>query len=289
MENEKKNKPLFVKLIIGFLIASICLNIVQLARNTRIRKVNEPKSFFVLKEKADQSLINNEFEEASKTYSQIAERYPKKIDLEQTLDLVNQKKVAFQKSQELEDEIANYEMLIQKIKQENQMSQSQYNDLVSEFDLDKQSGSAVQDSLYLEKERLERQMEQLQKDMIASKRDILDLKTPEGHDIKYIGQVVNGKANGFGFAIFARKGFYEGDWKNNLRHGQGIYFWQNGDKYEGEFADGKRNGKGTYFFEGGEKYIGEWKDNLRHGYGKMYNKKGKLAYEGQWEKDETVE
>ena len=31
---------------------------------------------------------------------------------------------------------------------------------------------------------------------------------------------------------------YQGEWKNEKRHGQGAYIYPNGRKYEGEWKDG---------------------------------------------------
>ena len=41
---------------------------------------------------------------------------------------------------------------------------------------------------------------------------------------------------------------YDGDWKDDVRHGKGTFEYTNGDKYEGDWADDIQHGKGTYFF-----------------------------------------
>jgi hypothetical protein len=38
---------------------------------------------------------------------------------------------------------------------------------------------------------------------------------------------------------------YEGDWKNDKRHGKGSLSYNNGDRYEGEWKDNLRDGEGT--------------------------------------------
>ncbi|KAL7490407.1 hypothetical protein ACHAWT_000009 [Skeletonema menzelii] len=40
---------------------------------------------------------------------------------------------------------------------------------------------------------------------------------------------------------------YEGEWKDDKKHGNGTYKWATGTSYyEGEWKGDKRNGKGTY-------------------------------------------
>ena len=58
--------------------------------------------------------------------------------------------------------------------------------------------------------------------------------------------------------------------KKYLIKGKAPYFWDNGDKYEGDYKDNKKHGFGSYFYANGEKYEGEWFDDLKNGLGKMY-------------------
>jgi hypothetical protein len=39
---------------------------------------------------------------------------------------------------------------------------------------------------------------------------------------------------------------YEGEFKNDNRHGNGVNNWANGIKYDGEWKDGVRNGCGIF-------------------------------------------
>ncbi|BDC98550.1 hypothetical protein [Persicobacter psychrovividus] len=111
-------------------------------------------------------------------------------------------------------------------------------------------------------------------------------KNQDGVEVKYIGHTINDQAEGYGYAIFDKKGFYEGHWAHNKRNGKGTYYWANGDIYKGEYVDGKRSGIGTYHFSSGEKYIGGWKNDLRDGEGKIIDAKGKEVASGTWVKDE---
>ena len=53
---------------------------------------------------------------------------------------------------------------------------------------------------------------------------------------------------------------YDGEWKDEKRHGQGIWIRPDGMKYEGEWKNDKPNGQGTLTSAKGEKRTGEWKD-----------------------------
>ena len=74
-----------------------------------------------------------------------------------------------------------------------------------------------------------------------------ELKFKDG---KYIGQVVNGLAEGKGIFYGNSGDRYEGDWKNDKREGKGIYYYNSGawkgDRYEGEWRNHKKEGKGIY-------------------------------------------
>lgn len=107
--------------------------------------------------------------------------------------------------------------------------------------------------------------------------------------VEYLGQVIHGKANGYGWGIFETRGIYQGYWKNNLRHGKGKHTWKNGDVYEGDFFNGHKNGQGIYYFSDGSKFVGNWKDNLRDGLGTYYTAEGNIKFQGLWQKDKFIE
>ena len=44
-------------------------------------------------------------------------------------------------------------------------------------------------------------------------------------DGRYVGQVVNGKAEGKGILYFNNGAKYEGDWRNNVPEGKGILYF----------------------------------------------------------------
>lgn len=68
--------------------------------------------------------------------------------------------------------------------------------------------------------------------------------------------------NCFGFSNMGNDGdTYEGEWKNNVRHGQGTYTFADGDKYLGNYKDGKRHGQGAYTWSDGRRETGFYMNN----------------------------
>lgn len=56
---------------------------------------------------------------------------------------------------------------------------------------------------------------------------------------------------------------YQGEWKNNQKHGYGIQVWAVGNKYEGDWANGLCEGHGIFWVKHKEElrkvYAGNWK------------------------------
>lgn len=119
--------------------------------------------------------------------------------------------------------------------------------------------------------------------------EYIDFKNANGSRMHYVGQVKNGKANGFGIALLDTGGRYEGQWKNNQRSGEGTYYWPDGQYYIGNYVNDKRNGEGTYYWPNGEKYAGQWKDDKRNGSGSFYGTDGDMVTAGVWSEDKLVE
>lgn len=107
----------------------------------------------------------------------------------------------------------------------------------------------------------------------------------DGNNIYYIGDIVDGKAQGQGKGVFDNGIVYEGLWSNNQRDGKGLQKWPDGSIYDGYFSNNKRTGKGTFTTKSNEKYIGEWLNDKRHGEGTLYDRKGKIKYKGEWKSD----
>jgi hypothetical protein len=83
---------------------------------------------------------------------------------------------------------------------------------------------------------------------------------------------------------------YDGDWKDDLRHGYGTmakpaaasYGYKK--LYAGGWKKDKRHGYGTNYYSEEEYYEGEWYEDKRSGWGRMYYK-DKSIYEGEWLND----
>jgi hypothetical protein len=56
---------------------------------------------------------------------------------------------------------------------------------------------------------------------------------------------------------------YEGDFKENLRHGMGTYVLPDGSVYVGSWREGTMCGRGTFTWSDGSQYTGDWKDGKR--------------------------
>ena len=76
-------------------------------------------------------------------------------------------------------------------------------------------------------------------------------------------------------------GLYEGQLKNDLRHGRGKMTWKDGDKYDGDWKNGKFEGNGKYFYNNGDRYEGEFKNDTCEGKGIYYYENGDI-YEGEF-------
>lgn len=59
-----------------------------------------------------------------------------------------------------------------------------------------------------------------------------------------------------GSCTTADGGTYQGEMVGGKPQGKGRAVYKNGDWYEGEYVKGKRQGQGTYTFSDGEKYEG---------------------------------
>lgn len=76
---------------------------------------------------------------------------------------------------------------------------------------------------------------------------------------------------------------YEGDWKNDLKHGFGAYYYPNGDIYEGAWFKGKRHGLGTYFYaETQTKFMGTWVEGIIEGPGQIIYPRQR--FHGTWKR-----
>ena len=102
-------------------------------------------------------------------------------------------------------------------------------------------------------------------------KTIKEIKVKDG---KYIGEVVNGVAEGIGICYFINGDSYKGNMKNNIKEGKGIYYFNDGNRYEGDFRNDLKDGKGIFYYKGGDIFEGDFKNDFREGKGIYYYSNG---------------
>ena len=122
-----------------------------------------------------------------------------------------------------------------------------------------------------------------------SKSKTYNLITKSYPNGTYKGYILNDKREKSGIMIFNNGAKYEGQWKNDKKHGKGVFTSSHyfdcknnvGMKYEGEFKEDKFEGFGITLYTNGDKYEGEWKNNKQYGKGIVTYFNGE-KYEGDW-------
>ncbi|MBX3009793.1 MAG: trypsin-like peptidase domain-containing protein [Melioribacteraceae bacterium] len=89
--------------------------------------------------------------------------------------------------------------------------------------------------------------------------------------MKWEGDCINGKANGFGKLTKYKNGeyesTYEGEYQNGIRQGKGTFSHKDGSVFKGTFLNGQLIGFGSVTTDEGSKYEGEFINYRRHGKG----------------------
>ncbi|KAJ9458310.1 Phosphatidylinositol 4-phosphate 5-kinase 8 [Diplonema papillatum] len=98
---------------------------------------------------------------------------------------------------------------------------------------------------------------------------------------RYEGEFKDDKKHGEGCYTFANGNRYEGEFVEDRRNGFGIYYWVCGDMYSGCWKDGRMEGRGVTVYANGNKYEGDFCQDKREGQGKLTCTDG-LVFEGQW-------
>lgn len=277
----KKELDSLHKVLLGSIVLAIVIIFGQYL--VPAKKVVNKKShtFYQAKLKAVSLLLVNDFEGAEMAFLKMDSLFPKKSKLAKNLALLADKQESYTHYNELKEDIDSHIETIENLESYMTIIESRYKHLKNENTLAGLADIADENTDEFDTDIPTKVVDKPLK-------SILQFKNFDGIEIKYIGEVSNDKANGYGYAVFDKRGFYEGNWIDNLRNGDGIYYWQSGDVYEGKFVNGKREGQGIYVFASGEVYSGYWKNNLRHGKGILKSRKGKLVFEGQWNEDEPV-
>ena len=121
---------------------------------------------------------------------------------------------------------------------------------------------------------LKNQMNQMNKKFDELKFNQINKQEIKYVNGKYIGQVVNGLAEGKGIFYFNSGNRYEGDWRYGKQEGKGIFYWNDGNRYEGDFRNDKMEGKGIHYYKSGNRYEGDWRNDKREGKGIVYYNNG---------------
>ena len=98
----------------------------------------------------------------------------------------------------------------------------------------------------------------------------------------YLGELENGRSNGYGICIFANSNTYVGNWKDGQPHGQGTEKLANGNSYEGAWENGIEHGQGIFIGANGNSYKGEWLDGKPNGHGTLSGRDANVIYTGKW-------
>lgn len=75
---------------------------------------------------------------------------------------------------------------------------------------------------------------------------------------------------------------YEGDWKDNMRHGVGVLTFASGLEYSGEFFKDSIHGQGTITLIDASVYTGSFFNGLFHGHGTLKDEANKREYTGEF-------
>lgn len=99
------------------------------------------------------------------------------------------------------------------------------------------------------------------------------------------GEFKDGLADGYAKMDFLDGEVYEGEWKENKKHGKGVYVWPSGNErqqYTGAYKNGFMQGEGIMIYSSGKKYEGGFRKDTKSGHGKLTYSDG-ASYEGYFE------
>ena len=99
------------------------------------------------------------------------------------------------------------------------------------------------------------------------------------------GNLVDGKASGYGEFVTADATVYKGYWRDDKQNGQGEEVTADGSSYVGEFRDGVKSGQGKIIWSDGGIYEGGFLNGTLEGFGKYKWPDGR-EYEGGWKAGE---
>jgi len=114
-------------------------------------------------------------------------------------------------------------------------------------------------------------------------RGILIEYEPDGTYTRYEGEFKNNKKHGNGKIQMSNGTTYQGEWDNDAMSGRGKIVFTNSfyHVYEGEFSNGQMHGNGLMHMINGDKYKGQWNEGQMHGTGSLTYANGE-KYEGEF-------
>lgn len=81
--------------------------------------------------------------------------------------------------------------------------------------------------------------------------------------------------NGHGRYYYSNGNFYDGQWKNDRKHGRGEYkYLLTKENYKGEWRNGQKDGRGIFTFSYNDYYDGQFEKGLKSGRGKIVFQSG---------------
>jgi len=105
-------------------------------------------------------------------------------------------------------------------------------------------------------------------------------------NIKFIGDLIEGKYQGYGKLYKNSKLLYDGNFKDGYYELNGILYVNENTKYEGIFKKGKYNGNGKLFKDKYLYYEGAFLDGKMHGKGIIFYQNKQKYFEGNFENGE---
>ena len=104
--------------------------------------------------------------------------------------------------------------------------------------------------------------------------------------IIFIGDLSEGKYNGYGKIYQDNNLIYEGNFKDDIYEGKGVLYIDEISKYEGTFKEGKYHNQGKIFKDQYIYFEGEYLNGKRYGKGTIYYQNKLKYFEGNFENDE---
>jgi hypothetical protein len=97
-----------------------------------------------------------------------------------------------------------------------------------------------------------------------------------------VGVFFEGTLCGQGMCVMFDGSCFEGQWKNNQRHGDGACSWLSGSQYCGQWVNDVRTGHGVFKWLNGDQYTGEFLRGKMHGSGCLLFGLSGNTYNGAW-------